>query len=143
MPVQIKCTKPCSTPAKRTEANFVSIRSTPLAPPCSDQASFSISIVSCRPSTVRSRRLPTSILHHRSRLLDKSSRFGQGSWSLNSLHNLYYLRYPIHMNDFLIADTNERTSKCPAAHRPACGIVRVRFLSRRTSLRTVRTIMLS
>ncbi|CAF1341226.1 unnamed protein product [Rotaria sordida] len=39
---------------------------------------------------------------------NKSSRFGQGTWSLNSLHNLYYLRYSIHMNDFIIIDSNEK-----------------------------------
>ncbi|CAF4232650.1 unnamed protein product, partial [Rotaria magnacalcarata] len=39
---------------------------------------------------------------------NKSSRFGQGTWSLNSLHNLYYVRYSIHMNDFIIVDPNEK-----------------------------------
>ena len=43
--------------------------------------------------------------------LDKSSRFGQGTWSLSSLHNLYYVRYSIHMNDFIIVDPNEKKSK--------------------------------
>lgn len=37
---------------------------------------------------------------------DKSLRFGQGSWTLTSLHNLYYLRYPIHIIDFIIIDPN-------------------------------------
>jgi hypothetical protein len=44
-------------------------------------------------------------------LIDKSSRFGQDTWSLNSLHNLYYLQYSIHMNDFIIIDTNEKKGK--------------------------------
>ncbi|CAF3052787.1 unnamed protein product [Rotaria socialis] len=39
---------------------------------------------------------------------NKSSRFGQGTWSLSSLHNLYYVRYSIHMNDFIIVDPNEK-----------------------------------
>jgi len=44
-------------------------------------------------------------------LIDKSSRFGQDTWSLNSLHNLYYLQYSIHMNDFIIIDSNEKKGK--------------------------------
>ncbi|UJR31341.1 hypothetical protein I4U23_018836 [Adineta vaga] len=39
---------------------------------------------------------------------NKSSRFGEGTWSLNALHNLYYLRYSIQMYDFIIIDPNER-----------------------------------
>ncbi|CAF1201178.1 unnamed protein product [Rotaria sordida] len=39
---------------------------------------------------------------------NKSSRFGQGTLSLNSFHNLYYLRYPIHMIDFIIVDSNKK-----------------------------------
>lgn len=43
--------------------------------------------------------------------IDKSSRFDQDTWSLNSLHNLYYLQYSLHMNDFIIIDRNEKKSK--------------------------------
>ncbi|CAF0938219.1 unnamed protein product [Adineta steineri] len=39
---------------------------------------------------------------------NKSSRFGEGTWTLNSLHNLYYLRYSIQMYDFIIINSNER-----------------------------------
>jgi hypothetical protein len=41
-------------------------------------------------------------------LIDKSTRFGPDNWPLNSLHNLYYLQYSIHMNDFIIIDSNEK-----------------------------------
>jgi len=44
-------------------------------------------------------------------LIDKSTRFGEGIWSLNSIHNLYYLRYSIQMNDFIIIDRNENKGK--------------------------------
>lgn len=43
--------------------------------------------------------------------LDKSSRFGQETWLLNSPHNLYYLQYTLPMNDFLIIDPNEMKGK--------------------------------
>lgn len=43
--------------------------------------------------------------------IDKSSRHEQDSWLLNSLHNLFYHRYPIHMIDFIIVDPNEKKSK--------------------------------
>ncbi len=43
--------------------------------------------------------------------LDKSARSDEGSWLLNSLHNLYYLRYPIHMIDFVIVDPNEKKER--------------------------------
>lgn len=43
--------------------------------------------------------------------LDKSSRFGHGTWPLPSLHNLYYFRYTIHMYDFIIVNSNENKGK--------------------------------
>ena len=43
--------------------------------------------------------------------LDKSSRFGQDAWLLNSPHNLYYLQYTLPMNDFLILDSNEKKGR--------------------------------
>ncbi|CAF3395990.1 unnamed protein product [Rotaria socialis] len=39
---------------------------------------------------------------------NKSSRFGQGAWKLDSFHNLYYLRYPIHVIDFIVIDINRQ-----------------------------------
>ncbi|CAF4230652.1 unnamed protein product, partial [Adineta steineri] len=39
---------------------------------------------------------------------NKSSSFVSDSSLLNSLHNLYYYRYPLHMIDFIIIDSNEK-----------------------------------
>jgi hypothetical protein len=40
--------------------------------------------------------------------IDNNSRFGEDSWLLNPLHNLYYLQYPIHIIDFVIINPNEK-----------------------------------